>query len=138
MKFNSSVLFYFVIVIVFMAMFICAQAKESEDCRIKVYRPRQGSAYQFYSWQYVEYSVSSGCIKTGGRNKIDISIISTDGEEVYDIVKNGYLDITRKIKYWIDPNWANDGDEYYVKITLNKNKHGKSGYFTTYAYVNDK
>ena len=60
MKFNFSILSYFVFV--FMAMFICAQAQaQGGDCRIKVYNPRQGSTYQFDSRQIVNYGVSNGC-----------------------------------------------------------------------------
>ncbi|GES99852.1 hypothetical protein GLOIN_2v1484352 [Rhizophagus clarus] len=133
MKFNPSFIFYFVFV--FMATFNFSHAQEiqrEKECRIRIYRPKQGSEYRFYSWHYVEYSFNSGCFK-GEKDRIDISVIGANGENAYDIVKEGYLETTtRSIRYWIDPSWANDGSSYYVKVTVNKRTSEKSGYFTTF------
>ncbi|RGB39226.1 hypothetical protein C1646_664819 [Rhizophagus diaphanus] len=135
MKFNSTFIFYFVFIVMMMT-FNFSHAQETETqrkgCRIRVYRPKQGSDYRFYSWNYVEYSVSSGCFKDK-RDRIDISVINVDGEKAYNIVKNGYLKKTsRRIRYLINPSWANDGSKYYVKVTVNKRTSGNSGYFTTH------
>ena len=124
MKFNSSILFYFFFV--FMTMLIRAQAQaQDEGCKVKVYSPRQGSIYQFYSRQSINYSVSDECftgsylnpfnswvpfifflsihfskltdffvVLIGRRNRIDVGIISrSTGENVYDVVRNGYVSI---------------------------------------------
>ncbi|CAI2183817.1 18059_t:CDS:2 [Funneliformis geosporum] len=118
-----------------MAMFVHAQAQDQAQkfgCKIKVYRPKQGAVYPFFSRQYIEYDVSDGCMTEDGDDRVNVGVISrTTGNKVYDVVKNGNLINTpRKLRFRIDPVWATDGRKYYIRVTVRR-KGAISGDFTT-------
>ncbi|CAI2161733.1 17051_t:CDS:2 [Funneliformis geosporum] len=119
-----------------MAMFVHVQAQDQAQnfgCKIKVYRPKQGAVYPFFSRQYIEYDVSDSCMTEGGDNGVNVGVISrTTGNKVYDVVKNGNLINTpRKLRFRINPIWATDGRKYYIRVTVNRRKSAISGDFTT-------